>query len=549
MTSEALLIDGYVDEPACLGVPPYISPYIRTVAGVLFEAGYRVQYRTIDQIRSAPQELHQLRKTPLVIVIAGQTVPGKYLAGTPATLSELRQIGSLFESGCVLLGGPVAYGISPGGGRRAIKEPMSGYTALMIGDPATALHRFLQGEEPRGEEKYEESQRWSVLGAAIISDHPLFPHIILELETAKGCARSVTGGCSFCTEPFYGKPRYRSIPMIETEVAALTASGARHFRIGRQPDLLAYGSSGGEYPCPDPEKIRSLFTAIRRAAPDLLTLHIDNMNPGTIARHPEASREALKAIVDNHTPGDIAAFGMETADPAVIAANNLKASAEEVMDAIRIVNEVGGTRDEDGVPHLLPGLNFVCGLAGETEETYRLNRAFLEELIAGDLAVRRVNIRQLMPFDGTRAFEENTLGHHHSAFKTFKEWTRKSFDPVMLSRVFPIGTIFRSAVVEISAGTSFARQMGTYPILIGLPLVLEKGAVIDGAVVGYGSRSVTALPHPISINRLPGSALKVMPGVGKKTVTTILARRPFKDQAAWQKVTGGTAVDHLITFT
>jgi radical SAM superfamily enzyme with C-terminal helix-hairpin-helix motif len=549
MTSDALIIDGYVDEPACLGVPPYISPYIRTVAGVLFEAGYRVQYRTIDQIRSAPQDLHTLRKTPLIVLIAGQTVPGKYLAGTPASLSELRQIGTLFEGSTALLGGPVAWGISPGGGRKAIKEPMSGYTAYLIGDPATALHRFLQGDEPRGEEQYEVSQRWSLLGARIISDHPLFPHIILELETAKGCARSVTGGCSFCTEPFYGPPRYRSLPMIRTEVAALAAHGARHFRIGRQPDILAYGSSGGEFPRPDPEAIRSLFTAIRTAAPDLRTLHIDNMNPGTIARHPEASREALKAIVEGHTAGDIAAFGMETADPAVVTANNLKATAEEVMDAISIVNEVGGARDEGGVPHLLPGLNFVCGLAGETIETYRLNRAFLEELIAGGLAVRRVNIRQLMPFEGTRAFEENTLGRHHSAFKIFKEWTRRSFDPVMLSRVFPIGTIQRDAVVEISGATSFARQMGTYPILIGLPLVLEQGAVIDGTIVGYGSRSVTALPYPIPVNRLPGSALRFLPGVGRKTVTTIQARRPFKDLVAWQKVSGGTPLDHLLSFT
>jgi radical SAM superfamily enzyme with C-terminal helix-hairpin-helix motif len=35
MSGTAFILDGYVDEPACLGVPPYISPYIRTVAGAL----------------------------------------------------------------------------------------------------------------------------------------------------------------------------------------------------------------------------------------------------------------------------------------------------------------------------------------------------------------------------------------------------------------------------------------------------------------------------------------------------------------------------------
>ena len=44
MPAEAWIIDGYVDEPACLGVPPYISPYIRTIAGVLKEREYKVHY-------------------------------------------------------------------------------------------------------------------------------------------------------------------------------------------------------------------------------------------------------------------------------------------------------------------------------------------------------------------------------------------------------------------------------------------------------------------------------------------------------------------------
>ena len=127
---------------------------------------------------------------------------------------------------------------------------------------------------------------------------------------------------------------------------------------------------------PVPEKIEALFSGIRAAAPDLKTLHIDNTNPATFARHEDAAREALHAIIRHHTPGDVAAFGLETADPAVVAANNLKADADEVFRAIEIVNEEGGKR-RDNVPELLPGLNFVCGLAGETEKTYELGEQFL----------------------------------------------------------------------------------------------------------------------------------------------------------------------------
>ena len=135
---------------------------------------------------------------------------------------------------------------------------------------------------------------------------------------------------------------------------------------------------------------------------------LTNINPGTIARHPDASREALSVIVKGHTPGDVAAFGMETADPAVVKANNLKAEPDMVMEAIRIVNEAGGSR-VNGIPHLLPGLNFICGLAGETADTYRLNREFLERIIKENLLIRRVNIRQLMPFEGTAAWSEHAL--------------------------------------------------------------------------------------------------------------------------------------------
>ena len=60
--------------------------------------------------------------------------------------------------------------------------------------------------------------------------------------------------------------------------------------------------------------------------------------------------------------------------------NNLKAGTEDVFRAIRIVNEEGGMR-RDNVPELLPGLNFVCGLAGETEKTYDLNEQFLARYV------------------------------------------------------------------------------------------------------------------------------------------------------------------------
>lgn len=79
MSTKAWIIDGYVDEPACLGVPPYISPYIRTVAGVFLSQDIPVVYHTIDEIRLRPELLKDAGTADYVVTIAGMTVPGKYL--------------------------------------------------------------------------------------------------------------------------------------------------------------------------------------------------------------------------------------------------------------------------------------------------------------------------------------------------------------------------------------------------------------------------------------------------------------------------------------
>jgi radical SAM superfamily enzyme with C-terminal helix-hairpin-helix motif len=524
-----------------------VSPYIRTVAGALIGHKYTVRYLTIDQLRKDPHIINNLDHANLLVMIAGVTVPGKYLGGTPATLNEIQQVGHMLRGPKKLIGGPIGFGYAPEGGQRAIKQVISGFDALLKGEPAVALDNFLGGNKPEGALDYARTDPWSVTGSGIIEQHPFYPHLMCELETARGCPHGISGGCSFCTEPFYGKPKYRSIESIADEVASLHAHGARHFRVGRQPDILAYGAGSGEFPAPRPDLLETLFASIRIAAPALKTLHIDNTNPATIAKHEDESREALRAIIRYHTPGDVAAFGMETADPVVIAANNLKAQPGEVFRAIRIVNEEGGMR-RDHVPELLPGLNFVCGLAGETGKTYELNEQFLARVRDAGLSVRRVNIRQVMPFEGTPAYTNNTLGKQDHRFRRFKDFVRQKIDLPMLQRVYPIGTVLHDVRIEFSGDLSFGRQMGSYPILVGIPVRIAERSVINAVVVDWGMRSVTALPVPIEINTLPATAIKWLPGVGKKKVASVLVKRPFKTLEAYRKVMGSSSIDLLLKF-
>jgi len=288
MSAEAWIIDGYVDEPACLGVPPYISPYIRTVAGVLVDHQYTVRYCTIDQIRQDYGLLKKANTADIAVMIAGVTVPGKYLGGTPAGYTDIRQIGTSLQKPESFIGGPILFGSSKGGGSQAIRQEEFGFDNLLHGSPAHALHSFLSDHQPSPWiRSYADEDRWAVAGSSVVTQHPLYPLVLCEIETSRGCPHAISGGCSFCTEPFYGEPVYRSIPGVSNEIAALYAHGVRHFRLGRQPDLLTYQAGAGEFPTPRPDILRELFEQIRSAAPQIQTLHIDNINPGTIARHPE----------------------------------------------------------------------------------------------------------------------------------------------------------------------------------------------------------------------------------------------------------------------
>ena len=85
------ILDGYLDEPTCLGVPPYISPYPRYIAGAIwdFDSKASITYKTIDEIRNDPSHQQFFTKTDLLIVIAGMSVPGRYLSGFPVSPKEL----------------------------------------------------------------------------------------------------------------------------------------------------------------------------------------------------------------------------------------------------------------------------------------------------------------------------------------------------------------------------------------------------------------------------------------------------------------------------
>ncbi len=146
------------------------------------------------------------------------------------------------------------------------------------------------------------------------------------------------------------------------------------------------------------------------------------------------------------------------------------------------------------------------------------------------------------------AYTDNTLGRYDRRFRAFKEFVRQNFDLPMLRQVYPIGTVLRDVRIEVSGILSFGRQMGSYPILVGIPVCLPEKNMIDAVVVDWGMRSVTALPVPVRINTLPPVAIKWLPGVGKKRVTAVLAKRPFKNIGMFRNIAGSSVLDPLLEF-
>ena len=553
---DVTLVDGYVDEPAHFGVPPYISTYPRYTAGALVDAGVprdNITYPTIDALREERSRWADVAEADLLVYIGGMTVPGKYVGGTPAEPDEVREL-AWTADGTSLIGGPVRFGVGEAneGATETARDDLD-FDFLAMADVEAAAYDLAHGGMEGFEDRYrsnEEIGRWARQGAFVVEEHPNHPdYLIAELETSRGCPYR----CSFCTEPMYGDPSFRSVDSVTGEVEALYGNGVRDFRLGRQADILAYGGDGER---PNPEALRALYGGIREVAPDLDTLHLDNMNPITVVEWPEKARAGIEVIAEHNTPGDTAAFGLESADPLVQAENNLNVTAEECFRAVRIVNEAAGWRpggDRETAPNhgpeaarrlpkLLPGINLLHGLKGEREETYEHNRQFLQRVLDEGLMLRRVNIRQVMAFEGTDMAETGaSVAHaHKEQFKQYKSEIRETVDNPMLQRVAPPGTVLPDVHLEYHQdGKTFGRQLGTYPLLVAVPGERELGQRLDVAITDHGYRSVTGVPHPLDINSASMDELAAIPGIGRQRAGDIVVNRPFESATA--------ASDHVET--
>jgi len=509
--SKVLVIDGYIDEPASLGVPPYSSPMVRAVVGAARDAGGEVTLMSIDQVRSGAG----VPKCGLAVIMAGSAVPGRYLRGMPASGREIAELARRIEA-YKILGGPATLEAS---------FDKTLFDLVAKKDAAASTYDAIEtGQANDRWRSLEEWNRWLLLGADSVLSHPDFPQpLIAEIETYRGCVRYRSGGCTFCIEPLKGKPVHRRPEDIISEVSRLHQLGVRNFRLGAQTCFISYMAEddGGDTPTPNPEAIERLLSGVRSL--DIDILHLDNANPAVIAEHPREAERILDSIVNHCTSGNVLALGLESADPVVKERNNLNSTAEQALEAIRLINHVGRERGATGLPQVLPGLNFIIGLDGESAVTLRLDLDFLRRVRDEGLLLRRINLRQVSAI--RRRFEG---GVNHSQFLHFKEAVRAEIDRPMLRQLVPVGTLMRGVYTELREGKhTFGRQIGTYPLLIGFNYPLEVGRFVNCKVVDFGFRSITAVEHPLDLNHCPISALESLPGIGNKRAVRLFRGRPY----------------------
>ena len=468
------IIDCYTDEPSGLGVPPYLGTYPRYLAGSIKDVVYfriddlrtavkppgvsphKTQILTYNKTKNAPRIIQVLSKAKAIIVIAGIHTPGKYLSAMPGTVVEASRLLKQFKAKKVLTG-PAAFGSSNIGGKIASSN-FVGFDEVV---------QDLVGDD------YENIANSAIQGAHIVKDIP--GNLIVEIETSKGCSRKQ--GCSFCTEPLKSSFCIRPAKDVIAEVKVLKKLGVKHIRLGKQADFYAH---------PEVELMLKEIGALK-----FETFHIDNVNPASVVT--KNGEKITKLIAKHCTAGNIASFGVESFDPAVIKANNLNSTPEMVMKAIKIINKYGAKPGKNGMPIFLPGINLLLGLINESALTFKKNLEALHQIMDSGLFLRRINIRQVDVFPGTplAEFGLKYLKKNKKHYFRFNKQVREQIDHEMLKKIAPVGTILKDLYTEIHDGkTTFCRQFGTYPLIVGIKEKLPLGEKINVKIVGHMLRSL-----------------------------------------------------------
>jgi len=498
MVRIAAIIDCYTVEPSGLGVPPYLSTYARAAFGALTHAYPEadVRYLTIDDVRwcrnggrsfvDAPltdpltysvtanrdDALRILTDAEVIVVIAGDAVPSVHLQARNGSPEEIEEVLAQARGRRVLLG-PLA--------TQVLSQPelVNGRFDAMHTHTLTSGDVMLGSQSAAGYGRLA-ADRGSYAG--LIGQLGWRP--VAEIELYRGCTRRRF--CSFCNEPVKSPlVDFRDPADVLAEVTALYEAGVRNFRLGQQTCFFSYLRR-------DVSAIGQLLVSIREQCPKLEVLHIDNADPLAVASG--AGAKIARLVARYCTEGNCAPMGIESFDPAVIQANALTCTPEILLRAIANINEAGAHAGRQGLPILLPGLNLVYGLPGETHRTHYENLSWLVRILDAGYQCHRTNVRQVRAYPGTSlaARQQSTAPPSAEHFGSWKADVSYIFDQPMKQRVYPAGMMIPGLhSFFVTARGTWYRRLGSYSVQ-----VVEPGAIrplfedADLVVTGHEPRYI-----------------------------------------------------------
>jgi radical SAM superfamily enzyme with C-terminal helix-hairpin-helix motif len=312
---------------------------------------------------------------------------------------------------------------------------------------------------------------------------------IAEIELYRGCTRRRF--CSFCNEPVKSATvDFRSVDDVLDEIARLSAAGVRNFRLGQQTCFFSYQHR-------DVEQIERLLAGVREACPEVEVLHIDNADPLAVAS-PVGARIA-RLVAEYCTEGNCAPMGIESFDPVVIERNALTCTPEILLRAVEHVNAAGAERSPGGLPKLLPGLNLIYGLPGETHGTHLANLTGLTTILQRGLLCHRTNVRQARVYPGTplAGLVEQDPPPSIEHFATWKADIDHTWDQPMKTRVYPTGlTVTGLHSFFVTGRGTWFRRLGSYSIQIVEPgIALPHYQLADLTITGHAPRYLYGERH------------------------------------------------------
>ncbi len=536
-----VIVDGYSDLPFDLGRPPFLAPEVRYIAGACWDRNSKARaiYMTLDDLKSG-NKASLIQDAGLVLVYAGVPEARPSVDLTEASGDVPPEVGDLFDFVAYLecpkiLGGPYVL----------VHEPEAremDFDLVVDGDLSKFTHEVLSegstidGVDPGIRRTNQDLERFSILGAGLAIQNAGYPSFLsLGVELYRGCPSAAQGGCSFCHQNFFTTVEYRPVEDVVAEISKIAELGCENVFF-QAPCFYSYFSDPREDGTLDLDHsaIERLLEGAGSVAPELKGLHILNINPAAVANDKDEAEKITKTVVEHCSDGNFPNLRAITFDEEVQLVNNVACSTQDFNEVVDMMSSAGRVTGPNGLPTLLPAVELVYGLAGESQETIEINEERIRELASQKL-IRGAVARRLVPIPGTTIAKRDDLEELEDLDQHL-EVLRNDINAPLKSGLASPGQLLK----DIYAMRSLDTAVQATKVGINSPSLLVHGAakvgqLQDVRVTEPNNGRLEALSHPLTPKTVSRDLLRMIPGMSEEDINAFMQMRP-ENEAEFQEI-------------